>query len=315
MKQETRLNPVLTLDEEFESKIPPLTDDEYRQLEENIVSEGMVLMPLIVWNNTIVDGHNRYKIVQAHPGIIFDVFEKDFENRYEAIAWICKNQLGRRNLTPTQIRILVGERYNAEKKAELYCGNQHTLSKESRVDKICPPQKQHGTRTRIAKELNVSEGYVGYASSYANGVSAADEASPGFRQRVLSGKIKPTQKEMQAIARASPQERKSLIDNILHPTTKTVDKETLAAIQEISDDMGKDDKPGIAAQDAVVQFEWKVTRTLQSFDSTFDDWPQLISEDVYRQQVLATLQDLEKYILHIKGGSRYEWDQDARKIV
>jgi hypothetical protein len=64
-----------------------------------------------------------------------------------------------------------------------------------------------------------------------------------------------------------------------------------------------------------MQFEWKVTRTMQSFDSTFDDWPQLISEDVYRQQVLATLQDLEKYILHIKGGSRYEWDQDARKIV
>jgi hypothetical protein len=314
MKQETRLNPVLTLDEEFESKIPPLTDDEYRQLEENIVSEGMVLMPLIVWNNTIVDGHNRYKIVQAHPSIIFDVFEKDFENRYEAIAWICKNQLGRRNLTPQQKKYLIGERYEAEKTALSARGNQYTSHSADACDEL--RHKQNGrTRKAIAVETGTSEGYVQDANNYAKGVNAAEEVRPGIKNDILSGKIKPTQKEMQAIARASPQERKSLIDNILHPMAKTVDKETLAAIQEISDEMGKDDKPGIAAQDAVVQFEWKVTRTLQSFDSTFDDWPQLISEDVYRQQVLATLHDLEKYILHIKGGSRYEWDQDARKIV
>jgi hypothetical protein len=120
MKQKSQLNPVLQIDPEFESKIPPLTDDEYKQLEENIISEGVVLMPLIVWNNTIVDGHNRYKIVQAHPGIIFDVFEKDFDNRYEAISWLCKNQLGRRNLTPIQKRMLIGDRYNAEKQPEFY---------------------------------------------------------------------------------------------------------------------------------------------------------------------------------------------------
>jgi hypothetical protein len=78
--------------------------------------------------------------------------------------------------------------------------------------------------------------------------------------------------------------------------------------------MGKDDKPGMTAQDAVMQFEWKVTRTLQSFDSTFDEWPQLINEEVYHQQVLATLQDLKNYILQLEGGTRYEWDYEARKI-
>jgi hypothetical protein len=54
---------------------------------------------------------------------------------------------------------------------------------------------------------------------------------------------------------------------------------------------------------------------LQSFDSTFDEWPQLINEEVYHQQVLATLQDLKNYILQIEGGTRYEWDYEARKIV
>ena len=76
------MNPVLTIDPEFEAKCPPLTDDELSQLEENILEEGLVLMPLIVWNDTIVDGHNRYRIAQAHPGIGFRTHEKQFNNRY-----------------------------------------------------------------------------------------------------------------------------------------------------------------------------------------------------------------------------------------
>ena len=112
------MNPVLTIDPEFEAKCPPLTEDELSQLEENILEEGLVLMPLIVWNDTIVDGHNRYRIAQAHPGIGFRTHEKQFNNRYEALSWICKNQLGRRNLTPQQKKYLIGQRYKAEKQTE-----------------------------------------------------------------------------------------------------------------------------------------------------------------------------------------------------
>ena len=51
----------LKIDPEFQNQIPPLTDDEYKQLEENILKEGKLLSPLIVWGNTLVDGHNRLK--------------------------------------------------------------------------------------------------------------------------------------------------------------------------------------------------------------------------------------------------------------
>ena len=61
----------LKIDPEFQNQIPPLTDDEYKQLEENILKEGKLLSPLIVWNNTLVDGHNRYAILQKHPEICF----------------------------------------------------------------------------------------------------------------------------------------------------------------------------------------------------------------------------------------------------
>ncbi len=85
----------LKIDPEFQNQIPPLTDDEYKQLEENILKEGKLLSPLIVWNNTLVDGHNRYAILQKHPEICFSTMPLRFESREEVLAWICKNHLGR----------------------------------------------------------------------------------------------------------------------------------------------------------------------------------------------------------------------------
>ncbi len=71
----------LKIDPEFQNQIPPLTDDEYKQLEENILKEGKLLSPLIVWNNTLVDGHNRYAILQKHPEICFSTMPLRFESR------------------------------------------------------------------------------------------------------------------------------------------------------------------------------------------------------------------------------------------
>ena len=118
----------LKIDPEFQNQIPPLTDDEYKQLEENILKEGKLLSPLIVWGNTLVDGHNRYAILQKHPEICFSTMPLRFANREEALAWICKNQLGRRNLSPEQKRYLLGKQYESEKKAEkIFHGNQYTF--------------------------------------------------------------------------------------------------------------------------------------------------------------------------------------------
>ena len=52
---------------------------------------------------------------QEAPEIPFTIHEKEFASRYEAIIWICKNQLGRRNLTPEQKKYLIGKQYEAEK--------------------------------------------------------------------------------------------------------------------------------------------------------------------------------------------------------
>src|SRR5699024_543234 len=126
-------------------------------LEENILADGVVINPLIVWNGVIVDGHNRYHILQQHPEIQFTTYEKQFPDRYAAIAWICKNQLGRRNLTPQQFKYLIGQQYEAEKCTEQFHGNQHTLTNKSGVGQIDRHQKPECTAERIARETNTSE--------------------------------------------------------------------------------------------------------------------------------------------------------------
>lgn len=232
----------LKIDPEFQGKIPPLTFEELEQLEKNIVNDGKVINPIIVWNGLIVDGHNRYTILQKHPDIPYTVHEKAFASRYEAIIWICKNQLGRRNLTPEQKKYLVGKQYEAEKRShganDGFRGNQHELVSAG---------KRHlptGTQTckRIAKDNGVGKTYVKDAELYAKGVDAAEEAVPGTRQKVLSGEVKPTAAEIASVARAPPEERPALVEKICTPKKpkKSTSKSTSKAKKEKAENTAAD---------------------------------------------------------------------------
>lgn len=210
----------LKIDPEFEEKIPPLTDEEFTQLEANILAEGTLISPLITWNGVIVDGHNRYRILRAHPEISFTVREKEFENRYEAIAWICRNQLGRRNLTPEQRRYLFGKQYEAEKNARGFSEKAQCRGEGGKFHRRCQNDttgSPERTRERIARENGISDTFVVRAEKYAKGIDAAEEVMPGMRNEILSGAIKPTVTEVAAIARAAPEERKELAELLRQP--------------------------------------------------------------------------------------------------
>ena len=204
----------LKIDPEFQSQIPPLTDDEFKQLEENILKAGKLLSPLIVWNNTLVDGHNRYAILQKHPEIYFSTMPLRFANREEALAWICKNQLGRRNLTPEQKKYLIGKQYEAEKCANGGDRKSPAAKSGSQIGNLIGNPK---TCKRIATENGVCKNTVIRAEEFAKGVDAAEEAVPGTRQKVLSGEVKPTAAEIASVARAPPEERPALVAEICKP--------------------------------------------------------------------------------------------------
>ena len=127
----------LKIDPEFQNQINPPSFEETHQLEMNILKEERVLNPIITWNGYIVDGHTRYQILRKYPFIPFEVIEKEFSSRYEALVWICKNQLGRRNLTPEQKKFLIGKQAEAEKQIKSFHGNQKAMfTVQSNLQKV-----------------------------------------------------------------------------------------------------------------------------------------------------------------------------------
>ena len=218
----------LKIDPEFQSQIPPLTDDEFKQLEENILKEGKLISPLIVWGNTLVDGHNRYEIVQEHPEISFSTMPLRFESREEVLAWICKNQLGRRNLTPEQKKFLIGKQYSVEHRKPGGNGNnQHTAAAKKTVpeelcqfDTIPPTASEASVRRQIAERNNVSESYVSRSEKFMKGVEIMEELVPGMQEKILSGQTKIRDADLHRLAKAAYNDRAQTLQDILHPELK-----------------------------------------------------------------------------------------------
>jgi len=102
----------LRIDREFQELIPPLTNEEYAGLEASVLAEG-VLMPLVEWNGTVVDGHHRLRICREH-GIEYVTRNIELDDRDAAKLWIIGHQLARRNLTIAQRVILVNQRNEIE---------------------------------------------------------------------------------------------------------------------------------------------------------------------------------------------------------
>jgi len=86
----------LKIKEEFKKLIPPLTPDEYKQLETNCIEEG-IRDAIITWNGYIIDGHNRYKIAQDWC-LVFKLEPKEFKSEQDVKVWMILNQFGRRNI-------------------------------------------------------------------------------------------------------------------------------------------------------------------------------------------------------------------------
>ena len=184
-----------------------------------------------IWGNTLVDDHNRYAILQKHPEICFSAMPLRFANREEALAWICKNQLGRRNLSPEQKRYLLGKQYEAEKKAaKIFRGNQYTLAKKSGGDHGDNHHSGKKTCDRIAEENGVSRASVLRARHYTKGIDIADTLSPGIKKKVFSGEVKFTNDEMSKLVQSSTDKRQDVFAEIMHPEDRSAPQKRIYGI-------------------------------------------------------------------------------------
>ncbi|MCC8014011.1 MAG: hypothetical protein LIO87_02355, partial [Eubacterium sp.] len=133
----------LKTDKEFRSLVFPADQKYYDNLEEDIFNCGCK-NPIIVWENIIIDGCKRYEICKNWE-LPFTIKYMNFNNRFEAVSWICQNQLQRDDITEEMHRYLIGKYFEAEKSAYL-----------STVDSINSERKSSGFQYHIAKRLGTA---------------------------------------------------------------------------------------------------------------------------------------------------------------
>ena len=161
---------------ELEVLIPPLTSEEFKQLERNILEEG-IRDPLVTWNGILVDGHNRYRIAQEYD-IDFVTVEKEFADMNAVKEWMINNQFGRRNLNNYQRSVLALQLEDVFKAK----AKENQIRKPDFVPQKSAEQKVE-TRQEIAKVANVSHDTI----SKVKKIEAT--ASPEIKAKVSTGQI------------------------------------------------------------------------------------------------------------------------------
>lgn len=198
----------IRIDKEFESLIPPLSDDEFKQLEENCVKEG-IRDALVVWkvpngDQILVDGHNRMKISAKHGGIPFQIKEMSFNLREDAIAWIIRNQFGRRNLSAYDRSVL------ALKLKPIIANEARKRQAQAGRGEVVQKSAQAKTREELASIAGVSHDTIHKVEVIEN------SGREDIKQAIKSGDMSINQgyRDIKGFSKTNRQAQKELIDSV-----------------------------------------------------------------------------------------------------
>ena len=167
----------LIINQELKELIPKLQQEEYQLLEKSIIEEGC-RDSIIIWNNTIIDGHNRYEICTRN-NIPFKTQKMDFDNIENAKEWMINNQFSRRNLPLYQRAVL------ALKLKPIY----EERAKENQGIRVDIPENSPKGYTPIETREEISK-QAGVSSNTISKVETIEKkATPEVKAKLISGDI------------------------------------------------------------------------------------------------------------------------------
>ena len=181
----------MIIDQEFKDLIPPLSADEFKQLEENILRDG-IRDSVTYWDNNgdhiLIDGHNRWAIAQKH-NLPINERRMTFNSRDEVIQWIILNQFGRRNLSAYDRSILALKlKPVIAEKAKEQQGQRNDICQKS--------DKSIDTKKELAKIAGVSHDTIHKVEVIEN------EAPVEIKEKVKTGELSINQGYRQVINEA-----------------------------------------------------------------------------------------------------------------
>lgn len=205
---------------DFENLIPKQTAEQFKQLEENVLKDGRVRNPLVVWKDhgVLVDGHHRLRILKAHPEIPYTVIEQEFTDEDAVKEWIITNALGTRNLTEADYTLLVASVYKIRKRR--HGGDRGALRDATTGQFTASAQNEHmrekpnRVSEQLAKELGIGKETVKRAEQFADGLESAEKVVPGVTEKVRSGELKAQKGEVRGWRKQTPEEIKKSVKEI-----------------------------------------------------------------------------------------------------
>lgn len=277
----------LSIDPEFRELIPAMSEEEREQLEANVVEYGGARDPLIVWHRddddlVLLDGHNRLEIC-TRLKLRFVCESVQLDTREEALDWIAKNQLGRRNLSPENFKLLLGRRYNAAKKTKHDGGKGQKRSGGQIV------HHSEKTSERLAREHGVDEKTVRRAGKF----QAAAEAL-GIEKEILSGDVKATEAAVVNAAATLPDKPTPADIEQARKTVKDSGRKRAKGKQPDKPTAGESRRKN-------ERLAFKITAALQTIRGAVEQLAE--TDSAYREQALAELQRYTGHLSKVKSAS------------
>jgi len=173
---------MLEIKEEFKKLIPSLTPEEFKQLEDNCMAEG-IREKILTWKGFIIDGHNRYEIANRWD-LNYETESKHFDSEADVKEWMILNQFGRRNLSNYQRSVLALELEDvfskkAKENLKVYSGNQY----ESGALQISAKVQNVDTRKELSKVASVSHDTIAKVKK----IQA--KATPEVKAKLSTGEV------------------------------------------------------------------------------------------------------------------------------
>ena len=177
---------------------------EQKALTTSVLKHGC-LIPLVIWKDMLIDGHERLKICKEH-GIPFETTEVRFEDDSEAITWILKHQLATRNLFPFQRCMMIFKNERNMKVirdwhgcadgflSSMACVSRDTFTKARRI------WEDGDEETLNLAFLSINYAYDYLLNRHSN-IANIDEAVKRLIERIEEGKTDNLQQELKKLSR------------------------------------------------------------------------------------------------------------------
>lgn len=214
----------MIIDNEFKGLIPPLTDEEYKGLEESILKDGC-RDALVLWGEILVDGHNRYEICTRH-NIPFKTVQKEFTSRDEVMLWMLQNQLARRNLNDFQRSEIVHKCEDAVKAKAKERQRTSTGGTSPQLMEKFPEAEKSTSRDELGKMAGTS------GKTYEHAVTVLEKAPEPVVQATRQNEISIN--SAYQVTKLEPEEQQEIAERIEHIEQEPKETQTPKAIvQEV----------------------------------------------------------------------------------